>query len=91
MLMLATLSLPNLAIIILNGAAGNDTYIFASGFGSDRINAFANGANKIDSHYNQFRRFNSGSKCCKYADLILPTLCSSNFLRSLAVNMVSYS
>jgi YVTN family beta-propeller protein len=32
----------------LNGGTGNDTFIFASGFGRDRINAFANGADKID-------------------------------------------
>jgi hypothetical protein len=33
---------------IMNGNAGNNTFIFASGFGSDRINTFANGADKID-------------------------------------------
>jgi carbonic anhydrase len=33
---------------ILKGGAGSDTMIFATGFGSDRINGFANGFDKID-------------------------------------------
>jgi 2',3'-cyclic-nucleotide 2'-phosphodiesterase / 3'-nucleotidase / 5'-nucleotidase len=33
---------------ILAGGAGNDTFIFTSGFGSDRINAFVDGADKIN-------------------------------------------
>lgn len=32
----------------MNGGAGNDTFIFASSFGVDQINDFANGADKID-------------------------------------------
>ncbi|MBD2255636.1 hypothetical protein H6G14_31060 [Nostoc parmelioides FACHB-3921] len=32
----------------MNGGVGNDTFIFASGFGGDRINGFTDGEDKID-------------------------------------------